>query len=161
MSSMNTRKPRNWEKTPKLAGFFSEIERFGGQQQVDVTAKALSAMESAMAQNVASAPDAFDATDRVESQEQATDKVMARVSEQYVKQLASALRRKSGYISVCGLWVHRSIITFLVYGLLAAIALTIFITMILSPKPGRFTWGIVGLLATLGVGVTIFLRIRN
>ncbi len=124
---MKTRKPDAWRDNPKLAGCFSEIERFGGQPQVEATVRALSDMKSAIAQNVASTPDAFDANQRPESQEQATD----------------------------------SIITFLVYGLLAAIALTIFIPMIFSPKPGRFGWGIGGLLATVGIGVAIFLRIRN
>ena len=158
---MKTRNHDVWQNNPKLTGCFSEIERFGGQPQVDATVRALSDMKSAIAQNVASTPDAFDANQRPESQEQATDKIMEHVSEQYVKQLAAGLRQKSGYIQVCGLWVHRSIITFLVYGLLAAIALTIFIPMVFSPKPGRFGWGIGGLLATLGIGVAIFLRIRN
>ena len=158
---MKLRNQDVWKTNPKLTGCFSEIERFGGQPQVAATIRALSDMKSAIAQNVASTPDAFDADHQPESQAQAIDKIMDHVSEQYVKQLAADLRRKSGYIQVCGVWVHRSIITFLVYGLLAAIALTIFIPMVFSPKSGRFGWGIIGFLTTLGIGFAIFLRIRN
>src|SRR5205085_681328 len=115
-------------------------------QQVEVTVRALSAMNSAIAQNVDATPDAFDANDGAESRERATAKIMDDVAEQYVKKLAAGLRHKSGYIQTCGLWVHRSLITFLVYGLPAALALTLFIPMIFSPISGRFTWGIIGLL---------------
>ena len=158
---MKTSSPHVWQKNPKLTGCFSEIERFGGEPQVAATIRALSDMKEALARNVASTPDAFDANHHVESQAQATDKIMEHVSEQYVKQLAADLRRKSGYVQLCGVWVHRSIITFLVYGLLAALALTLFIPMIFSPKPGRFGWGISGLIVTLGIGFAIFLRARN
>ena len=158
---MKVTKPDAWQSNPKLAGCFSEIERFGGQPQVAATIRALSDMKAAIAQNVASTPDAFDANHRPESQEHATAKIMEHVSEQYVKQLVADLRQKSGYIQMCGVWMHRSIITFLVYGLLAAVALTIFIPMVFSPKPGGFGWGISGLLVTVGVGFAIFLRIRN
>jgi len=154
-------KADSWRNNPKLSGCLSEIERFGGQSQVDATVRALSDMKSAIARNVASTPDAFDATHRAESQEQATDRIMEHVSEQYVKQLVAELRQKSGYIQVCGVWTHRSLITFLAYGILAAVALTIFIPMILSPKPGRLCWGAGGLLVTVGIGVVIFLRTRN
>ena len=154
---MNPTAHNNWRNNPKLARFFSEIERLGGSQQVEVTIRALSDMKTALAKNVASTPDVY----RPEGEEQPADKIMDYVSEQYVKKLAADLRHKCGYIQVSGLWVHRSIVTFLVYGLLAAIALTLFIPMIFSPKPGGFTRGVIGLLATVGVGLAIFVRTRN
>jgi len=154
---MNPTRHDDWRRNAKLARFFSEIERLGGSQQVEVTIRALSDMKAALAKNVASTPDVY----RPEGDEQPTDKIMDYVSEQYVKKLAADLRHKSGYIQVCGLWVHRSIVTFLVYGMLAAIALTLFIPMIFSPRPGGFSRGLIGLLATVGVGLAIFVRTRN
>src|SRR5437588_9856923 len=121
---MKTRNHDLWQNNPKLTGCFSEIERFGGEPQVAATKRALSDMKAALAQNVASTPDAFDANQRPESQAQATDKIMDHVSEQYVKQLVADLRRKSGYIQISGVWVHSSLITFMVYGLWAVFALT-------------------------------------
>jgi len=150
-----------WRKGASQANYLQQIEQLGGRDKVDATMQAFHDMESAMAKNVASAPDAFGATADAQTQQQAVNRIMQHMSEQYLKQLAADLRRQSGYIQVCGLWLHRSLITFLVYGLMAAVALTFFVPMVFSPKPGAWWHGIAGLVLTLGVVIAILTRVRN
>jgi hypothetical protein len=114
-----------------------------------------------MAKTVAESPDAFGATTDPDSQKEAVDRIMRHLSEQYLVKLTKNLRNKSGYIQVLGWWVHRSVITYSVYLLMAAIALTYFIPKILSPQAGAWWHGIIGLVLTIGVGIGILTRVRK
>lgn len=158
---MNAEEQRHRREGGAQSYYLREVERLGGKEQVAATLRAFEDMECAMAKNVASTPDAFGANCQADSQAQAVKSIMQNLSEQYLKNLCSDLRRKAGYVQICGLWLHRSVITFMVYGVMAAIALTFFVPMVLSPRPGAWWHGALGLMVTLAGGIAILTRVRN
>lgn len=148
-------------KSPDNAGLFREIERLGAPQQAEVAGRALRDMEAALAKTVAATPDAFGATADPASQKAAVDRLMENMAQHYLEQVAGELRKHSGYIRIWHRWVHRSIITYAVYLLVGGFALTFFIPMILSPRPGAWWQGLAGLVITLAGGIGILLNVRK
>jgi len=153
---------QRWQrKGADHAGLFREIERLGDPQQAEVAGRALNDMEAALAKTVAATPDAFGATADPASQQAAVDRLMQNMAQHYLEQIAGDLRKHSGYIRIWHRWVHRSIITYAVYLLIGGFALTFFIPMILSPRPGAWWQGLAGLVITLAGGIGILVNVRK
>ena len=140
---------------------YQDIERLGGSQHAEVSRGVLRDMEEAILRQVRAAPDAFGADLSDASQQAAAAGIMERLRKNYLEQLAADLRRRAGYVMVLGFPVHRSVLTFLVYTIMAGVSLTVFFTKVLSPQPGDFTQGIIGLGLVIACGLTILVRVRK
>lgn len=138
----------------------AEIGRLGGMERRKAAEGALEVFQSALAELVQKNPKTYGATDDPESQEKAVAELTASVRISFLEKTLQTLRRDSGYVMIAGRWIHRAVLTFVVFGLLAAGLLPVCAVSLMSGAPWGWVPGVVGLLGGLLAAAWILSRVR-
>jgi hypothetical protein len=139
----------------------SEVRRLGGDERANMSAKILEMFELALLRLVAENPKVYGAAEDPASQRQVVAELIGFLKPSFLTRTIAELRRKAGYISVCGLWIHRAVFTFVAFGLLAALILPICAVSLMSSTAWGWLPGVIGVVAALAIGSWILSRIRN
>lgn len=139
----------------------SEISRLGGEERTRSAEGALESLRAALLALVRENPKAYGVGVDAESQHRAVSELIGSLQTSFLARTVSDLRHKAGYILVFGYWVHRAVFTFVVFGVLAAIALPLCAVSLLSTQAGGWLPGAIGLIVSIAVGVWILTRVRK
>ena len=140
--------------------FLTKIAAQGGQQRADGAQGALEVFYSALAQLVRENPQAYGAESCPESQRLVVSRLFESVSHSFLTRTAAEIRHHAGFVLVCGYWIHRAVFTFVAFGLLAALALPLCATSLLSSTAWGWMPGTIGLGASIALGIWVLTRIR-
>jgi len=139
----------------------AEIVRLGGEDRSKGAEGALEALRSALCALVRENPKAYGAGNDAESQQRAVDSLIGSLQTSFLAHTVSDLRHRAGYILVLGYWVHRAVFTFIVFGLLVAIALPVCAVSLMSTLPFGWVPGVIGIIISIAVGTYILFRVRK
>ena len=139
----------------------AEIVRLGGEERSKGAEGALEALRSALCALVLENPEAYGAGNDADSQQRAVDHLISSLQTSFLAHTVSELRHTAGYILVLGYWVHRAVFTFIVFGLLVAIALPVCAVSLMSTLPFGWVPGVIGIVISIAVGIYILIRVRR
>ena len=150
-------------KTPPQitpTALWTDIRRFADPAQISVLENELRGIKTSLTDTIIAHPETYDVTHR--------DQVAGVVSERYAPlevdylyQKVLGLRSLAGYIQIKGYWVHRALLTFCLFGLVA-IPLALFcLVEIFSTTAWHWLFGLAGLLALGIITWIIFKRIKD
>ncbi len=139
----------------------AEIVRLGGEERSRGAEEALEAFRAALSGLVRENPKAYGAGDDTESQSRVVAQLIGSLQTSLLAHTVSDLRHKAGYILVFGYWVHRAVFTFIVFGLLAAIALPLCAVSLMSTQAWGWVPGVIGIVISISVGAYILVRVRK
>jgi hypothetical protein len=139
----------------------AEINRFGGEERTRGTEGALEAFRSALCRLVRENPKAFGAEGDPESQQRVVNQLTGSLQTSFLAQTVSDLRHRAGYLLVLGYWVHRAVFTFVVFGLLAAVALPLCAVSLMSTQAWGWLPGVAGIIVSISIATYILARVRK
>lgn len=122
---------------------------------------ALDAFQSALAGLVHENPGRYGAGDDAASQRRVVSQLTASVGSSFLLKTTEDLRRRAGYVQVCGRWIHRAVFTFIGFGLLAAAVLPFCIVSLLSAAAWGWLPGVCGIGVAVLLGVWILNRVKS
>jgi hypothetical protein len=138
----------------------AEIGRLGGMERRKAAEGALGVFQSALAELVRKNPKTYGAADDPESQERVVAELTASVRISFLEKTLETLRCDAGYVMIAGRWIHRAVLTFVVFGLLAAGLLPVCAVSLMSGAQWGWVPGVVGILGALLAGAWILSRVR-
>ena len=139
----------------------AEINRLGGEERSNGAEGALEAFRSVLCRLVRENPKAFGAGDDPESQQRAVNQLIGSLQTSFLAHTVSDLRHRAGYILVLGYWVHRAVFTFVVFSVLAAIALPLCAVSLMSTQAWGWLPGVAGIIVSILIGTFILVRVRK
>ena len=138
-----------------------EIGQVGGEERMKGAEGALDAFESALTELVRENPDRYGAGPDAASQRRVVSQLSESVSSSFLLRTIADLRRRAGYVQVCGRWVHRAAFTFIGFGLLTAAVLPFCIVSLMSTAALGWLPGACGLFAAVLLGAWILKRVKS
>ena len=141
--------------TKQQQHLIDEIRRFAGEKRLNVIDYTLRVKFARTVRRMTQTSNDVPASleQQTEAVQQVTD---------FLQQEVDRLRHLNGYIRVVGgQWIHRSLITWGVWGLCAILCVSVSLPMILSPLPWRLWWGLGSLVAVIAISWQVHKRAHN
>ncbi len=151
---------QRWRNKPQNQELLEQIARLGGQQEIMHLENAFVATEQGIKGTLERYPNLY------EGDSQKVDDVVGErleaLSTLVLSHRLTKLQQQVGRVKIRGIgWVHRSLITFTVCGVLVIVPAIYFVSMIFSPKAGSMFWGLIGLVTLLVVGALMYPRVKD